>query len=79
MIERRNPSQNINHADVQSSSIRSIGYDKESQELHVTFNDTGRYVYYGVPPETHEALMMSGSKGNFLHHNVKSKHGFTKI
>ena len=69
----------IEHAPVDSSSIRSIGYNEEKQELHVTFHGTGRYVYHGVSPDQHEALMMSGSKGQFLHHNIKAKHGVTKI
>lgn len=69
----------INHTAVQSSSIRSIGYDEETQDMHVHFNGTGTYVYHDVPPETHQAIMMSGSKGNFLHTNVKNKHKFTKL
>jgi hypothetical protein len=71
--------QPINHMPVQSSSVRSIGYDKESGELHVTFNDGGRYMYHGVPENVHQSLMMSGSKGNFLHHNVKNAFEFTKL
>lgn len=69
----------LRHADVESSSIRSIGYDKETSELHVTFRDTGRYVYSGVPPHVYESLMMSGSKGNFLHHQIKPAFDFTKL
>ncbi len=69
----------IEHAPVDSTSIRSIGYNEEKQELHVTFHDTGRYVYHGVSPEKYQALMESGSKGNFLHHNIKAAHGVTKL
>lgn len=76
---RKNPHANIRHSDVQSSSIRSVGYNKEKRELHVNFHDTGRYVYHDVPPEVHEGLMMSGSKGNFLHGKVKSQFKFTKL
>lgn len=76
---KKNPPQDIQHADVESSSIRSIGYDKAKQELHVTFNDTGRYVYTGVPEYVHESLMMSGSKGSYIHHNIKNAYPFTKV
>jgi hypothetical protein len=68
----------IDHAPVQSSSIRSIGYSPESRELHVNFHDTGTYVYHGVTPEKYEALMMASSKGSFLHHNIKGQHEHKK-
>lgn len=75
----RPPQSTVKHADVQSSSLRSIGYDKDSQELHVNFHDTGRYVYHGVPQDVHDALMMAGSKGSFIHHQMKGKYEFTKL
>lgn len=78
-MPRKDPTVGINHNDVQSSSIRSIGYDPDTQELHVNFHGTGRYIYHGVTPEKHEALMMAGSKGNYLHQNIKNAHEFTKL
>lgn len=74
---RRN--QGINHTDVISSSIRSIGYDEKTGEMHVTFRDTGRYVYYGVPKNVYESMMMSSSKGKFIHSQIKPQYNFTKI
>lgn len=71
--------QPIKHHDVSSSSVQRVGYDADSRELHVTFNTGARYTYHDVPPETHEALMMSGSKGSFLHENIKGRHDFTKL
>lgn len=69
----------IRHQDVQSSTIRSIGYDPEEQTLHVSFKSGGDYVYHDVPPEKHEAFMLSGSKGIFLHQNIKGQHDHTKL
>ena len=77
MINRSNKP--IDHADVDSSSIKTIGYDNEAKELHVTFHDTGRYVYHNVPPSVHEGLMMSGSKGQFIHQQIKNRFGFTRL
>lgn len=74
-----NGPQNINHAPVQSSSIRSIGYNTETGDLHVNFHDTGSYVYHNVPPEKYEALMMASSKGSFLHTQFKGAHEYTKL
>lgn len=79
MINRREKNLEINHAPVESSSVKTIGYDKEKQELHVTFRGSGRYVYQNVPSYVYESLMMAGSKGNFIHHNLKNRYEFNKI
>lgn len=78
MINRNN-NRNLDHFDVQSSSIKTVGYDKESGDMHVNFHDTGRYVYHGVPLDVYQGFMMSSSKGNFLHANVKNRFAFTKL
>lgn len=69
----------IEHNYVQSSTVQSAGYDPESQELHIKFKDGGYYTYQGVPPEKYDAFMMSGSKGQFLHHQIKGKHEHAKL
>lgn len=58
---------------VDSSNVRSIGYDPATQELHVEFHSTPGtvYVYSGVPPEKHAALMAAESKGSALHTTIK--------
>lgn len=71
--------QPINHMPVQSSSVETIGYDAETGELHVSFKGTGKYVYQRVPKHVYESLMISGSKGNFLHHNIKGNFEFAKL
>lgn len=71
--------QNVNHMPVQSSTLRSAGYNEENGDMHVTFKDGGSYIYHDVPPEVHQAFMMAGSKGNFLHHQVKNRFEFTKL
>lgn len=79
MSTQRRSGHNVNHAFVQSRNIRSIGYHAQTGDLHVTFHDTGRYVYHNVPQEVHDGLMMSGSKGNYIHHQIKGKFDFTKL
>lgn len=69
----------MKHAPVQSSTISTVGYDPDKQQLHVTYNTGGTYVYHDIPPETHQAMMMSSSKGKFLHTNVKGRHRHTKL
>jgi hypothetical protein len=54
-----------------SSNVRSFGYDEERQELWVGYKNTpGYYVYAGVQPVLHKALLAAESKGRFLHDNI---------
>lgn len=64
---------------VDSSSIKTIGYDPETKELHVDFHKSGRYVYHNVPQSTYEEFMQSDSKGKFLHAYVKGQHEHQKL
>lgn len=63
----------VERAPVDSSNVRSIGYDPTTQELHVEFHSSpGKvYVYTGVPPEKHAALMAAESKGGELNRSIK--------
>ncbi len=51
---------------VESSMISAVGYDKESQTLHVMFNSGKLYSYFEVPPEIYEELMEADSKGRYM-------------
>ncbi len=52
---------------VSSSQVHSVGYDPDSQTLHVKFKDRtnkagdvipgSTYAYSGVPPEVHAGLL----------------------
>lgn len=59
---------------VKSSNIRAVGYDPATRDLHVHFNNGGRYVYADVPPEKHEALLSADSIGRHLHQHIRSAH-----
>ena len=58
---------------VESSSVSAIGYDKATQELHVDFHGSGRYVYHNVPPEKYQAVMSGESIGKALHQHIKGQ------
>ena len=63
---------------VDSSNVEAIGYDDDTQELHVQFLSGGNYIYHGVPRETFDGLMNASSKGSFLNREVKNVYQFTK-
>lgn len=66
------------HIPVQSSTIKSIGYDKNNKELHVDFHKSGKYIYSNVQPQTYQAFMDSDSKGKFVGQYVKGYHPHKK-
>lgn len=69
----------IDHQQVESSTINTVGYDPEKRELHIDFHDSGAYIYHDVPQHIYEGLMMSGSKGKYLHMHIKGRHAHQKI
>ena len=48
---------------LQSSSLRSLGYDPEQQILEVEFSSGALYRYEAVPPEVVQALLEADSLG----------------
>ena len=64
---------------VNSSNIRSIGYDRLSAILEVEFESGSIYQYFGVPEYLYDLLMASSSKGQFLNDNIKFSYRYQKI
>ncbi|WP_447978473.1 KTSC domain-containing protein [Candidatus Nitrospira bockiana] len=65
---------------VDSSNIEAIGYDRETQELHVRFLRSGlTYVYYEVEEWVFNELMLSDSKGTYFNTNVKNRYQCGKL
>ncbi len=63
---------------VDSSNIEAVGYDDDTQELHVQFLSGGYYIYSDVPREIFDDLMNAPSKGSFLNREMKGIYQFTK-
>ena len=58
---------------VKSSSIRSVGYDREHRLLDVEFTSGKVYRYGNVPEETHQALMGAESIGAHFGKHIRGK------
>jgi hypothetical protein len=69
----------MNRDPVASSTIVSIGYDEPSQTLEVEFKGGTVYQYYNVSQALYDQLAASGSKGQFLHYNVKSSYPYARV
>lgn len=64
---------------VDSSNVEAIGWDAESQELHVLFvAGGGLYVYQEVPDYVFEGFLNAPSKGSYLHREIKGRFQYEK-
>jgi hypothetical protein len=62
---------------VESSSIESIGYEKNV--LEVRFHNGGLYQYFDVPEELLVMLMQAESKGSFFNQRIRGRFSSTKL
>ena len=69
---------------VDSSNVVKIGYDEDTQEVHIETNE-GEYFYKEVPKSLYLKLMDAPSKGSFLRlffsgsYKVEEKPSFAKL
>jgi KTSC domain len=56
---------------VQSSNLRSVGYDPSSEILEIEFLHGGVYQYHDVPASVHEELMAASSHGSYFDEYIK--------
>ena len=57
-----------------SSSLRSAGYDPAAHVLEVEFRNGGVYQYLEVPGEEFEEFIAAPSKGRYLNAEIKSRY-----
>jgi len=56
---------------VDSSMIRDVGYDSETETLEIGFQTGGVYQYYEVPQDAFDELMNASSKGTYFLGNIE--------
>lgn len=62
------------HRFSQSSVIDYIIYDAAARTLRISFRETGRYVYDGVPEAVVEDFCKARSAGTFFNTCIKDKY-----
>lgn len=62
-----------------SSSVRSVGYDPSAQVLEVEFRNGGVYQYLDVPGEEYEEFREADSKGRYLNTEIKPHHRYRRL
>jgi hypothetical protein len=64
---------------VNSSVIKTLGYDDRNNVLEVEFH-TGRvYQYFGVPPAVYNDLLNASSIGEFYNRQIRNEYDFLEI
>lgn len=58
---------------VDSSALRSVGYDTKARILEIEFINGSVYDYYDVPPETYQELCEADSMGAFVNFHIKPR------
>lgn len=64
---------------VDSSNIKSIGYDEGSSTLEVEFHSGSIYQYFDVPLNIYNELREAGSKGQYFAKQIKGYFRFAKV
>ena len=64
---------------VESSTLRTIGYDTDRELLQLEFHNHTMYQYFHVPAEIHEGLLQAPSKGAYFNRFIRKKFAYSKI
>ena len=64
---------------VNSSSLRSVGYDPRSRTLEIEFHNTGIYQYYDVPGTVFEELLAQNSLGTYFNTKIRDVYPCARV
>lgn len=64
---------------VNSSNLRSVGYDRSTQTLEIEFNSGSVYQYYNVPESVYNGLMNASSHGQYFAQNIRDAYSYGQV
>ncbi|WP_320416563.1 KTSC domain-containing protein [Candidatus Nitrosotenuis chungbukensis] len=65
---------------IESSDLKSVGYDESTQTLEIEFRQGGVYQYFGVPKKIHDGLMQYALSHDQYHNRfIKNRYRHKKI
>lgn len=64
---------------VSSSTLQSVGYDKDTDTMEIAFRNGGKYSYPDTHPNTYRGLLKAKSKGSYFHNIIRQKTDYEKI
>lgn len=64
---------------VESSNLKSIGYDVNNSILEVEFNSGGIWQYYDVSESTYYELKSASSVGKYFNANIRGSYPESQV
>jgi hypothetical protein len=64
---------------VDSSAVRSVGYDRRRRVLEVEVDGGAVYQYLDVPGREYFALISADSVGRYYNQQIKANYDFRKV
>lgn len=64
---------------VNSSSLRSLGYDPRSQTLEIEFHSGSLYQYFGVPRRVLEEMLAQHSLGTYFNAEIRDVYQCVRV
>jgi hypothetical protein len=64
---------------VQSSNLKSIGYDEQQKFLEIEFHSGGIYQYSNIPREIYSNLSNAAFKGEFFAYSIKDNFSTKRV
>ena len=64
---------------VESSNLKSVGYEPASKTLRIQFNTGTVYDYYNVPEQVFQNLLNAESKGRYFHAAIRMAYRYVRI
>ena len=58
---------------VESTTLTTVEYDEARELLQLEFCNRAVYLYFGVPPTVHRALLRAPSKGRYFNETIRGR------
>jgi hypothetical protein len=63
-------------ATVESTTLATVAYDEARELLRLEFCSRAVYLYFGVPPAVHQALLDAPSKGEYFNRTIRGRYPY---
>ena len=63
-------------ANVGSATLATVAYDEGRERLQLEFCSRAVYLFFGVPPAVHEALLNAPSKGRYFNQTIRGRYPY---
>lgn len=64
---------------VDSSCIKTVGYDRRAKSLMINWTPAGKYGYLHVPENEYHELLDASSVGAFVNRNIKGQYQSVRL